>query len=71
MALSVASIKAVVKAKSEAEFGVAQDAALADKDYTAQAEILFEVLTSLAIIELNNGGDTNGDSLIDKTGVIK
>lgn len=70
MALSVANIKAVIKTKREAEFGIPADADIADLSYQADAEAFFEILTALATTALNNGIDSGGDTLVDLTGVI-
>lgn len=70
MALSIATIKAVIKAKREASLGVPLDPALADKIYQADAEALFQILTVDASTVLNSGADSNGDTLTDLTGTI-
>lgn len=61
MALSVASIKAVIKAKREAACGPPDDPVLADKIYEADAEWIFEVLTSLSATSTTvTGGSSAG-----------
>lgn len=70
MALSIAGIKAVLKAKREAQFGTPVDPAQADKSYQADAEALFQILTVDASTVLNNGLDSGGDTLTDLTGKI-
>ena len=71
MALSIATIKAVIKTKRETAFGPPDDPILADASYTADAETLFEVLTVQASVAIAGGGiDTNGDTLVTPTGVI-
>lgn len=70
MALSVSSIKAIVKAKREANLGVPDDAAKADKVYQAEAEALFEILTVAAATVLTSGLDDGGDTLVSLVGKI-
>lgn len=70
MALSIASIKAIIKTEKEAVFGTPDDPTEADKAYTADATILFKILTVQASTVLNNGIDSNADALIDLTGKI-
>lgn len=71
MALSEAGIKAVLIAKQNEVMGSPTDSGQQSDAMEALAKALFQILTSDAIIELNNGSDSNGDGLIDKTGVIK
>ena len=70
MALTVSGIKAIIKNKREAQFGTPDNAAEADKAYQADAELLHEILTTLAVVQLNNGVDSGGDSLLDTTGTL-
>jgi len=70
MALTVPAIKAIIKAKREATLGIPDDEVLADATYQADAEWVFDVLTTLATTQLNNGADSGGDTLVDLTGVI-
>jgi len=70
MALSVASIKAAIKAKREAAFGPPDDVLVADAAYQADAEWMFDVLTIQASTTLANGLDSGGDLLVSLVGVI-
>lgn len=70
MALTVSSIKAIIKAEREAVLGPPDDPVIADKNYTADANWVFKILTVEATTVLNNGADSNGDTLTDLTGKI-
>ena len=70
MALSIPVIKATTKDKREAQLGTPADPALADKIYQADAEAIYAILTAQASTLLNNGIDSNGDTLADLTGTI-
>ena len=71
MALSEASIKAVLIAKQNEVMGSPDDSGKQDEAMEALAKALFQILTVDAITQLNNGGDSNGDTLSDLTGKIK
>lgn len=70
MALSIAAIKAEIKTQREAVFGTPDDPTEADKGYTADATAIYNILTSQASTVLNDGTDSNGDTLVDLTGSI-
>jgi len=70
VALSVATIKAVIKAKREASLGVPADPVVADKIYTADAAAIYEILTALTSVSIPNPIDSNGDSLVAPVGVL-
>jgi len=71
LALTVPTIQAIIKAKREAKLGTPDDQVLADLIYEADAEAIFDILTTLADVTIamaSNGLDSNGDTLVTNIG---
>jgi len=68
MTLAIPAMKTEIKTQLDAVYGAPADAGQQDKFLTAIATAFFNILTNDAIVILNNGADSNGDTLVDLTG---
>ena len=70
MALSKPTMKSTIKAKMDSIMGTADDDGKRSDFAEAMADAVYDILTAQAATLLNNGLDSNGDTLVNLTGKV-